>query len=94
MLAIIVFLSSSANAAPEFEGRGGEDVATEMSKLLTHAYLASRSCLDLKLLCIRPAHYSWLLYIDVVVSRRFIVCSFATMIVPILTSVLSSVDRY
>ncbi len=32
------FIDCSANATPEFEGRGGEDLALEISQTLSHAY--------------------------------------------------------
>ena len=32
------FVDCSANATPEFEGRGGDELATEISRTLTRAY--------------------------------------------------------
>jgi len=32
------FVDCSANATPEFEGRGGEDLALEIAQTLSHAY--------------------------------------------------------
>ncbi|KAG1664673.1 Exosome complex exonuclease RRP42 [Nymphon striatum] len=45
---IEIFVDCSANANPEFEGRGGEELATEISTLLTHAYTISPECFDMK----------------------------------------------
>ncbi|KAK2192227.1 hypothetical protein NP493_36g01044 [Ridgeia piscesae] len=58
------FVDCSANATPKFEGRGGEELASEISTFLTRAY-AHPHCLDLKLLCVIPRQQSWVLYIDV-----------------------------
>jgi hypothetical protein len=66
----IVLTFSSANATPEFEGRGGETLATEITSILMRAY-NSASVLDLKSLCIIPGEQCWVLYIDVVVSFYF-----------------------
>lgn len=58
---------SSANATPAFEGRGGEDLANELSAALTRAYSAPKA-LDLKALCILPGFQCWKLYVDILVS--------------------------
>ena len=58
---------SSANATPEFEGRGGEELATEISNMLTRAYDCP-SCIDLTKLCVVPGQQCWILYVDVLVS--------------------------
>ncbi|KAK6178478.1 hypothetical protein SNE40_013264 [Patella caerulea] len=58
------FVDCSANATPEFEGRGGEELATEISTVLSRCYDNS-GCLDLKSLCIIPKQQCWILYIDV-----------------------------
>ena len=57
---------SSANATPKFEGRGGEELATEISTFLSRAY-SNLNCLDLKSLCVVPRLHTWILYIDVLV---------------------------
>ncbi|KAK3085656.1 hypothetical protein FSP39_006759 [Pinctada imbricata] len=58
------FVDCSANAAPEFEGRGGEELATEISNMLARAYDCPR-CLDLHKLSIIPGQQCWVLYIDI-----------------------------
>lgn len=63
---IKIFVDCSANADPEFEGRGGEDIAADISMILSQAYSGPR-CLDLKSLCIIPGKQVWILYIDVVI---------------------------
>ncbi|XP_049294428.1 exosome complex exonuclease RRP42 [Anopheles funestus] len=60
------FIDCSANAAPEFEGRGGEQLATEISNTLAKAY-ESRKGFDLSILCIMAKHQCWKLYVDVLI---------------------------
>lgn len=60
------FVDCSANATPEFEGRGGEELAMEFSNTLESAY-RSRQAFNLKNLCILPQQRCWKLYIDVLV---------------------------
>lgn len=54
---------SSANATPAFEGRGGEDLATEISTGLARAYVT----FPLERLCILPGLQCWRLYADILV---------------------------
>uniref|UniRef100_S4RYT0 Exosome component 7 n=1 Tax=Petromyzon marinus TaxID=7757 RepID=S4RYT0_PETMA len=56
--------TSSANATPEFEGRGGEDLSLEISSALQRSF-AHAGCLDLRSLCILPRQQCWVLYVDV-----------------------------
>ncbi|PVD21192.1 hypothetical protein C0Q70_19360 [Pomacea canaliculata] len=58
------FVDCSANATPEFEGRGGEDLATEIMNFLSHSY-SSETVLDLKSLCLVPSKLCWVFYVDV-----------------------------
>lgn len=58
------FLDCSANATPEFEGRGGEALASEITALLSRAY-AAPSAMDYPALCVLPGQQAWLLYVDV-----------------------------
>lgn len=58
------FVDCSANATPEFEGRGGEELGTEISNTLYRIF-NSKSCVDLKSLCIHPGEHCWVLYVDV-----------------------------
>ena len=60
------FVDCSANATPEFEGRGGEALATEMSRTLAHAY-NDQKIFDLKTLSILSGNQCWLLYVDILV---------------------------
>ena len=62
------FVDCSANATPEFEGRGGEALATEMSRTLAHAYNDKR-VFDLAALSILPGKHCWILYVDILVRR-------------------------
>lgn len=61
---IVFSVDCSANATPEFEGRGGENLATEISRLLTHAYSHSK-VFDLKQLNVLDGHQCWVLYVDI-----------------------------
>lgn len=54
---------SSANATPAFEGRGGEDLATEISTGLARAYASFQT----EKLCILPGLQCWKLYADILV---------------------------
>ena len=58
------FLDCSANAAPEFEGRGGEELATALCTTLSRAYCHA-GCMDLSDLCIISRDKCWILYIDI-----------------------------
>nr|SVE93864.1 EOG090X0CWA [Scapholeberis mucronata] len=60
------FVDCSANATPEFEGRGGEDLANEISQFLHKAYLVG-STLDVAELCVLPGHQCWILYVDILI---------------------------
>lgn len=62
------FIDCSANATPEFEGRGGEELALEISNTLQKAYQSSKA-FQLKDLCILPRQQCWKLFVDILVSR-------------------------
>lgn len=61
-----VFVDCTANASPEFEGRGGEAVATKIRLTLAKTY-SSPKCLDLESLAVIPGRQVWVLYVDVLV---------------------------
>ncbi len=61
-------LSSSANATPEFQGRGGEQIASQIVNILTNLF--SSKNFDLKQLCIVNGKKCWHLYVDIVVSLK------------------------
>ncbi|CAH0546206.1 unnamed protein product [Brassicogethes aeneus] len=58
------FVDCSANATPDFEGRGGEDLAIELSNSLSTAYQSSRA-FDLSKLCILKGRKCWKIYVDI-----------------------------
>ncbi|KAG5678251.1 hypothetical protein PVAND_007943 [Polypedilum vanderplanki] len=58
----------SANALLDFEGRGGEELALEISNCLRITY-ASPFAFDLKSLCILPKHQCWKLYVDILILQ-------------------------
>ncbi|XP_009462791.1 PREDICTED: exosome complex component RRP42 [Nipponia nippon] len=58
------FVDCSANATPEFEGRGGEELGTEIANTLYRVF-SSENSVDLKSLCINPREHCWVLYVDV-----------------------------
>ncbi|XP_038070250.1 exosome complex component RRP42-like [Patiria miniata] len=60
------FIDLSANASPEFEGRGGEELATEIANTLTLTY-DLKNVLDYQALCVLPQQCCWVVYVDVVV---------------------------
>lgn len=66
----LLFPVSSANAAPQFEGRGGDDLANDISSVLARAYRDS-STLDMKKLCVAPGQHCWILYVDILVWKLF-----------------------
>jgi len=59
------FVDCSANASPVFEGRGGDDLALELSKSLERTFC--QGSLDLSSLCIIPGKSCWTLYIDALI---------------------------
>jgi exosome complex component RRP42 len=63
------FIDCSANATPEFEGRGGEALATEVSRTLTHAY-NDNNVFDLTALAILAGKHCWILYVDILVCQN------------------------
>lgn len=64
----VAALCSSANATPEFEGRGGDDLGTEIANTLYRIF-NNKSSVDLRSLCISPREHCWVLYVDVLVSH-------------------------
>ncbi|CAG9118113.1 hypothetical protein JYU34_003708 [Plutella xylostella] len=60
------FVDCSANATPEFEGRGGEQLANSISNMMQRAYHSSQA-FNLKQLCILDGKQCWKLYIDVLI---------------------------
>ncbi|XP_073757153.1 exosome complex component RRP42 isoform X1 [Callorhinus ursinus] len=57
-------MKCSANATPEFEGRGGDDLGTEIANTLYRIF-NNKSSVDLQSLCISPREHCWILYVDV-----------------------------
>ncbi|XP_020798369.1 exosome complex exonuclease RRP42-like [Drosophila serrata] len=60
------FVDCSANATPEFEGRGGSDLAQELVLSLQNAY-ESPLAFDYRTLCLIPGQQCWKLYIDILI---------------------------
>ncbi|CAH2239516.1 exosome complex component RRP42 [Pararge aegeria] len=60
------FVDCSANATPEFEGRGGEQLANSISNMMQRAY-QSPQAFDLKQLCIFEGKQCWKLYVDILI---------------------------
>ncbi|KAF5303919.1 hypothetical protein FQA39_LY01704 [Lamprigera yunnana] len=58
------FVDCSANATPDFEGRGGEALATEIANSLTNAY-KSTMAFNLSKLCILKGRKCWKLFVDI-----------------------------
>lgn len=66
LLFYFFYFFSSANASPEFEGRGGDELGAMLAKSLEKAY-NHKSAIDLESLCILPGKQCWVLYIDALV---------------------------
>ncbi|XP_034016633.1 exosome complex component RRP42 [Thalassophryne amazonica] len=62
------FVDCSANATPEFEGRGGEELGTELSNTLYKVF-SNKHTVDLKSLCISAGENCWVLYVDVLLLQ-------------------------
>jgi len=56
----------SANATPAFEGRGGDELAEDISRILASSY-ESPEILNLEALCILAGKTCWILYVDILV---------------------------
>ncbi|XP_057292268.1 exosome complex component RRP42-like [Hydractinia symbiolongicarpus] len=59
------FVDCSANASPIFEGRGGDELALELSSALQRMFC--KNTLNLASLCVIPGKTCWVLYIDALV---------------------------
>lgn len=57
------FVDCSANATPEFEGRGGQALADSLSATLQRAY----NTFDTTPLCLLKGHQCWVLYVDILI---------------------------
>jgi len=62
------FVDCSANAAPEFEGKGGDELGTEISNVLATAYQSSNA-IDLRKLSILPHQKCWKIYVDILILQ-------------------------
>lgn len=62
------FVDCSAVATPEFEGKGGEDLATEIANILSRSYQSSTT-IDLKILSILPNKKCWKMYVDILILQ-------------------------
>lgn len=60
------FVDCSANATPDFEGRGGENLATEISQALARAY-HSAHVFDRRQLGVLAGQQCWVLYVDILI---------------------------
>ena len=58
------FVDCSANATPDFEGRGGDSLAIELSRTLSKAY-CDRKVFNYDLL--KADTFSWILYVDILI---------------------------
>lgn len=64
---------SSANATPEFEGRGGEDLANEICRFLQMSYM-SGDTINLAELSVLAGQQCWVLYVDILVTVFVCLC--------------------
>ena len=58
--------NSSANAAPEFQGRNGESLSNQIINEMSNLF--SRNNFNLKQLCIVEGRYCWHINVDLVVT--------------------------
>ena len=56
-------MDCSANATPEFEGRGGQALADSLSSTLGRAY----NTFDTRCLCLLKGSQCWVLYVDILI---------------------------
>ncbi|XP_060519950.1 exosome complex component RRP42 [Cylas formicarius] len=60
------FVDCSANATPDFEGRGGENLAIELANTLASAYRSPKA-FDLTKLCILKGRKCFKIYVDILI---------------------------
>lgn len=60
------FVDLTANADPEFEGTGGDELGQQIAGALAEAYVSKRF-LDLSSLCIVKNQQVWVLYVDILI---------------------------
>lgn len=63
---ILFHIDCSPNATPQFQGRGGEDIASFIKSLLIRAY-SNRRSINLRALCVVPAQDCWVVNVDVLI---------------------------
>ena len=68
LIVTYLFSFSSAHASPKFEGRGGEELSSELSCILERA-CGNKSAVDLKSLSITSGQQCWVLYVDALVRE-------------------------
>ncbi|CAG0884128.1 unnamed protein product [Darwinula stevensoni] len=66
--AIQFFIDCSANASPQFAGRGGNELASDIQSCLDRAF-SSPSVLDYTALCVERGHFSWTLFVDILILQ-------------------------
>ncbi|RKP10191.1 ribosomal protein S5 domain 2-type protein [Thamnocephalis sphaerospora] len=64
---LAVSVECSPSASQRFEGRGADDLNTELSEAVTRALTGPQSGLNLRQLCIVPGMHCWVLNIDAIV---------------------------
>lgn len=62
---------SSPTASPDFEGRGGDELAEKICRILSIAYDKSGT-IDLKNLCITPKKYCYVIDVDILVTVKLV----------------------
>ncbi|XP_033217248.1 exosome complex exonuclease RRP42 [Belonocnema kinseyi] len=62
------FVDCSANATPEFEGKGGDDIANEISHVLSRTYQSPQT-FDLRSLSILPHKKCWKMFVDILILQ-------------------------
>ncbi|KAF7397688.1 hypothetical protein HZH68_008910 [Vespula germanica] len=62
------FVDCSANATPEFEGKGGDDLANEISNILSLSYY-NPAVFNLRKLNILPYRKCWKMFVDILILQ-------------------------
>ncbi|KAF4531763.1 hypothetical protein B566_EDAN017131 [Ephemera danica] len=71
-LGLVVHANGSANATPQFEGKGGDELATSLASLLARAY-QSKAAFDLRPLSIIKGSKCWKLCVDILLEDSLVV---------------------
>ena len=80
-LFILFYFCSTPHANLEFEGRGGDDFASDVSQILMQV-CNNDNHIDLKKLCVIAGEQVWALYVDIMVSIYYVfyICTIISLL--------------